>query len=207
LLALRNKIARNARAERRRKMTLEAEEGYSPDLNITPIPSETYEQPIEPEYEHTFTQTLPQYETTVDIEHEHEHEHDHPIEDTHHIDPHAPIQTYSEAYRKRTKTISEVITKEQFRILLRPAMAELIGSALFVFIACGCAMTTTGYKNVGTSVIGISLTFGFCIFVFAYAIGHVSGGHLNCAVTFALCMLRRISIFKGKYRFLLSFFS
>jgi MIP family channel proteins len=91
---------------------------------------------------------------------------------------------------------ASIVVHETLRGLLRPAAAELIGSALFVFIACGSAMTTFKFQVTGNVVIGISLTFGFTIFVLAYTIGHISGGHLNFAVTFTFCLLRKISILK-----------
>lgn len=100
---------------------------------------------------------------------------------------------------------AEIIVHETIRGLLRPAGAELIGSALFVFLACGSAMTTTGYQVKGVSIIGIALTFGFTIFVMCYTIGHISGGHLNFAVTFTFCLLRKISILKCAFYFLAQF--
>ena len=101
---------------------------------------------------------------------------------------------------------AEVVVHETIRGLLRPAGAELIGSALFVFIACGSAMTTVGFQIKGNAAIGIALTFGFTIFVLAYTIGHISGGHLNFAVTFTFCLLRKISILKCGLYFLAQFF-
>jgi MIP family channel proteins len=94
---------------------------------------------------------------------------------------------------------------ETVRSLLRPAGAELIGSALFVFIACGAGMTTVHYSFVGSTTIGIALTFGLTIAVLAYTIGHISGGHLNFAVTFTLALLRRISIMRAAFYFLAQF--
>ena len=82
----------------------------------------------------------------------------------------------------------------------------MIGSALFVFIACGSAMTTVGYNVQGVAIIGIALTFGFTIFVLCYTIGHISGGHLNFAVTFTFAVLRKISILKAGLYFLAQFF-
>lgn len=104
----------------------------------------------------------------------------------------------------------EVVVHETLRGLLRPAMAELIGSALFVFIACGTGMSTQAYKNdgirsIGAESIGIALSFGMSIFVIAYSIGHISGGHLNFAVTFTFACLRKISILKCGLYFLAQF--
>ena len=99
----------------------------------------------------------------------------------------------------------EIIIHETFRSLLRPASAELVGSAFFVFIACGSAMGTVKFQTPGNQIIGISLTFGLTIFTLAYTIGHISGGHLNFAVTFTFCLLRKISILKCILFFLAQF--
>lgn len=45
--------------------------------------------------------------------------------------------------------------------------------------------------------IGIALTFGWTIIVVAWSIGHISGGHLNFAVTFAFMLLRKITVLRG----------
>lgn len=94
------------------------------------------------------------------------------------------------------------VDPESWRGLLRPASAELLGSALFVFIACGSAMSSGAYHSVGAQAIGISLTFGTTILVLAFAIGHISGGHLNFAVTFAFAILGKISLRKAGLYFL-----
>jgi len=101
----------------------------------------------------------------------------------------------------------DIVVHETLRGLLRPAAAELVGSALFVFTACGAAMTTSlgSSYTVGAGTIGIALAFGMCIFVLAYSIGHVSGGHLNFAVTFTFAVLRKISILKCVLYFLAQF--
>ncbi len=63
---------------------------------------------------------------------------------------------------------------------------------------CGCSFHGDDYIHLqGNVVIGIALTFGFTIFVLAYSIGHISGGHLNFAVTFAFALLQKISLLKG----------
>jgi len=89
-----------------------------------------------------------------------------------------------------------IIVHESLRSLVRPALAELLGSAMFIFIACGAGMTTIRYQSTGAQTIGIALTFGFSIFAIAYSIGHISGGHLNFAVTFTFAILRKISLLK-----------
>ena len=76
---------------------------------------------------------------------------------------------------------------------------------MFLFIAAGSAMTTVKYSFYGATTIGIALTFGITIFVLCYTIGHISGGHLNFAVTFTLCLLRRISIMRCIFYFFAQF--
>jgi glycerol uptake facilitator-like aquaporin len=49
----------------------------------------------------------------------------------------------------------------------------------------------------GLLQIGISLTFGWTIIVIAWSIGHISGGHLNFAVTFSFILLRKITVLRG----------
>lgn len=99
----------------------------------------------------------------------------------------------------------QVVVHETLRGLLRPAAAEFIGSALFVFVACGAGMTTVNYQAIGNVVIGIALTFGFMIFVLCFMIGHISGGHLNFAVTLTFFILRKISPLKCILYFLAQF--
>jgi len=96
----------------------------------------------------------------------------------------------------------EVVVHETFRGLLRPAAAEFLGSAIFTFICCGTGVTTVKYQIVGNVTIGIALTFGMTIFVLAYTIGHISGGHLNFAVTFALWTLKKVSLLRAGLYFL-----
>lgn len=90
------------------------------------------------------------------------------------------------------QSAQEIIVHESIRSLLRPAAAEFVGSAIFVFIACGAGMTTVRYQAIGNITIGIALSFGFTIFTLAFMIGHISGGHLNFAVTLTFCLLRML---------------
>jgi len=96
--------------------------------------------------------------------------------------------------------------KETVRSLMPAMMAEFIGSALFIFVACGAAITTVNFKTTGLLQIGISLTFGWTIIVIAWSIGHISGGHLNFAVTFSFVLLRKITVLRGIMYFIGQFF-
>ncbi|WP_324523145.1 MULTISPECIES: aquaporin Z [unclassified Flavobacterium] len=70
--------------------------------------------------------------------------------------------------------------------MMKKLFAEFFGTYWLVFGGCGSALFAAGIPDLGIGFAGVALAFGLTVLTMAYAVGHISGGHFNPAVSFGL---------------------
>ncbi len=76
---------------------------------------------------------------------------------------------------------------------MKKLLAEFFGTYWLVFGGCGSALFACNFPGAGIGFLGVSLAFGLTVLTMAYAVGHISGGHFNPAVSFGLWASGRFS--------------
>ncbi|WBX70182.1 aquaporin Z [Tenacibaculum retecalamus] len=69
---------------------------------------------------------------------------------------------------------------------MKKYLAESFGTFWLVFGGCGSAIFAAGFPDLGIGFVGVALAFGLTVLTMAYAVGHISGGHFNPAVSLGL---------------------
>lgn len=78
--------------------------------------------------------------------------------------------------------------------MIKKLTAEFLGTFWLVLGGCGSAVLAAKFPEVGIGLVGVSLAFGLTVVTMAYAVGHISGGHFNPAVTFGAWAAGRIDL-------------
>src|SRR5690554_3349175 len=77
---------------------------------------------------------------------------------------------------------------------MKKLTAEFIGTFWLVFCGCGSAIFAAGIPGIGIGLLGVSLAFGLTVLTMVYAVGRISGGHFNPAVSIGMVIGGRMSL-------------
>src|SRR5262245_287584 len=95
--------------------------------------------------------------------------------------------------KRATSSIIQTGRKHGEGIMYMPRRlgAEFFGTFWLTFAGCGSAVLAAGFPTLGIGFLGVSFAFGLTVLTMAYAAGHISGGHFNCAVAIGLWAANR----------------
>lgn len=77
--------------------------------------------------------------------------------------------------------------------------AEFLGTMVLVFMGCGSAVIAGANGTTGVGILGISFAFGLSVTAMAYAIGHISGCHINPAISIGMVVAGRMKVSEAAY--------
>lgn len=75
--------------------------------------------------------------------------------------------------------------------MFKKLSAEFLGTFVLVFGGCGSAVLAAAFPDLGIGFAGVALAFGLTVLTMVYAVGHISGGHFNPAVSLGLAIAER----------------
>ncbi|XP_060526618.1 aquaporin AQPAe.a isoform X2 [Cylas formicarius] len=97
---------------------------------------------------------------------------------------------------KEVLGINDVSSASNINALWRALLAEFLGNFLLNFFGCGSVVVVTKTLG-GADLVMVPFCFGLVVFIVVQSLGHVSGAHINPAVTFAMMTVRRVPLIKG----------